>query len=60
MQGKLRYKNISGQKLIVMGVGEVDADGIIESVTPIENPNLKLMTKDDRKVGVDPVTKSKK
>jgi hypothetical protein len=57
MTGKLRYKNISGMKQVITGVGEVGPDAIIETDVVINNPNFQLLTKDDRKVGIDPVTK---
>lgn len=57
---KYKYKNISGMRQVIIGVGEVGPDDIIETEVQINNPNFQLLTKDDRKVGVEPVTKPKK
>ena len=60
---KYTYRNISGVDQVLMGVGEVKADGAIHSAVPIENPNFKLekteQTDEEGKTGVIPVTKTK-
>lgn len=38
-----KYKNKSGQSLMIPGVGVVAADGEINSATPLENANLELV-----------------
>lgn len=55
-----RYKNISSTRQIIIGVGEVEPNAIIETQVLITNANFELLTQDDRKIGVDEVTKSKK
>lgn len=40
----MRYKNISGQDQVVMGIGEVKAGGTLETSQPFENPNFELVT----------------
>jgi len=57
MADKYVYRNIGDTKLVIMGVGDVEPNAIMESEVLIKNPNLELLTKDDRKIGVDPVTK---
>jgi len=54
-----RYKNKSGQDLVIVGYGVVEKDGILETTEPVENPNLKIMVDADNKIGIDPVTKKK-
>lgn len=57
MAKKFRYKNISEQEQMIIGVGVVKAGEVIESDTVIENPNFVLVPeKGKRMVGVDPVT----
>lgn len=45
----LKYKNISKQKLEVIGVGVVEAGATIEVAEVVENPNLELV-EDSRKI----------
>lgn len=40
---KLKYKNKTDQELVIINVGVVAANGIIEVDHPIENPNLELI-----------------
>lgn len=54
-----KYKNISDQDLVIIGVGEVKAGKIIESEVILNNSNLQIVG-DERKIGIDPVTKLKK
>jgi hypothetical protein len=54
-----RYKNISGQPQVIVGVGEVGIDQVIEVNAEIINPNFQLLSDDDRLLGVDPVAKVK-
>lgn len=44
---KYKYKNISENDLVVMGVGEVKAGEVIETDHEVENPNLELV-KDEK------------
>jgi hypothetical protein len=38
-----KYKNVSGQKLVIPGVGEVEPGGVIESDSELHNGNLQLV-----------------
>lgn len=38
---RFAYKNISGSKQVLMGIGEVEVDGIIKTDEPFENPNFE-------------------
>lgn len=55
MTKKYKYKNISDQEQNIIGFGVVKPGETIESDTPIENPNLKLVS-GKTMVGIDPVT----
>lgn len=53
------YKNTSENTLMLPMIGEVKPGAKIQSDTEIENPNLQPLVKNERMVGVDPVTKPK-
>lgn len=56
-----RYKNVSGTNQVLMGVGLIRKDEVIELNYQISNPNFVLVQEqDERMVGVDTVTKPKK
>lgn len=55
-----KYRNVSDSPQTLDGHGEVRPGDTIESKVEISNPNFELDTKDERKTGVDPVTKLKK
>lgn len=55
-----KYKNISDQELTVVGFGMVAPGKILETNVLIYNSNLQLLVDDERKIGVDPVTKPKR
>lgn len=38
-----KYKNVSDQKLVIPGVGEVESGAEIESATELHNSNLELV-----------------
>lgn len=40
---KFSYKNISEEKQVLMGFGEVEAGGVIKTDEEIENPNFELV-----------------
>jgi len=40
---KYKYKNISGRKQEVIGYGKVEADMILITDKPINNPNFELV-----------------
>ncbi len=39
----MKYQNLTDKKLTLIGVGEVEAHGTIETDKTIENPNFKLV-----------------
>lgn len=53
---KFKYKNISDQKQVLMGIGEVAPDAIIETDTEINNANFQKIEAGKTFTGVDPVT----
>lgn len=55
-----KYKNVSDQKLVIVGFGEVEAGAQISSDIQIENPNLQLVISEKKLLGIDPVTKPKR
>lgn len=55
-----KYRNVSGNPQTLNGYGEVQPGDTIDSATEIINPNFEIVVADERKVGVDPVTKTKK
>lgn len=54
-----KYKNISQSQQTLATGGVVESGAIIDSEVEINNPNFEIV-KDDRKIGIDPVTKNKK
>lgn len=45
-----RYKNVTDQELIVVGVGVVGAGNTFECEEPVDNPNLELVTDKKKKL----------
>lgn len=54
-----KYRNVSDTPQTLDGHGEIKPGAIVESESVINNANFEIV-KDERKVGVDPVTKQKK
>lgn len=58
---KYQYRNKLKEPLVIMGIGQVGGNAIIETDVEINSPNLELLTeKTATMVGVDPVTQVKK
>ena len=57
--GMYKYKNISQSQQTLATRGVVESGATIESDVEINNPNFEIVG-DDRKIGIDPVTKHKK
>lgn len=51
-----KYKNISDQTQVLMGIGEVKPSAIIETDVEINNPNFQKIEAGKTLTGVDPVT----
>ncbi|MFN3004984.1 MULTISPECIES: hypothetical protein [Mycolicibacterium] len=45
-----RYKNTTDQDLTIVGVGVVEAGKVIESDTPVDNPNLEPVSDKTKKL----------